>query len=150
MAVRPILLHPDERLRAVCAPVGAVTDEVRALAADLLETMYDAPGRGLAAPQVGVLSRVFVMDVAWKDADADPVVMIDPEVLDASGATEGIEESCLSLPGEPRVVVRPLEVAMAWTDLDGERVHRRLAGMAARCAQHELDHLDGVLILDRA
>lgn len=149
MAARPILTHPDDRLRMVCAPVGAVTDAVRALAADLLDTMYDAPGRGLAAPQVGVLSRVFVMDVRWKDGAPDPVVMIDPEVLGASDQVEGIEEACLSIPGTPRVVVRPREVTMAWTDLAGARVHRRLTGTAARCAQHELDHLDGVLILDR-
>ena len=146
--VRPILTHPDERLRAVSDPVGAVTDEVRALAADLLETMYDAPGRGLAAPQVGVLSRVFVIDVDWKEGAATPLVMIDPEVLDASDEHEGVEEACLSIPGAPRVVLRPSEVTMAWTDLAGERVHRRLTGMAARCAQHELDHLNGVLILD--
>ncbi|MGR3542371.1 MAG: peptide deformylase [Hasllibacter sp.] len=148
MAIRPILTHPDDRLRALCAPVGAVTDEVRALAADLLETMYDAPGRGLAAPQVGVPSRVFVMDVAWKDGAPAPVAMVDPEVLDASPGEEGLEEACLSIPGAPRVVMRPSAVTMAWTDLAGERVHRRLTGMEARCAQHELDHLNGVLILD--
>ncbi|PRY93406.1 peptide deformylase [Hasllibacter halocynthiae] len=149
MPVRPIVLHPDERLRAVCAPVGAVTGQVRALADDLLETMYDAGGRGLAAPQVGVLRRLFVMDVGWKDGEAAPVVMVDPEVLDLSEARGGTEEACLSIPGEPRRVMRPSEVTMAWTAFGGERVHRRLRGMEARCAQHELDHLDGVLILDR-
>lgn len=149
MATHPILLHPDPRLREVCAPVGPVTAEVRNLAADMLETMYGAPGRGLAAPQVGVLRRLFVMDVAWKEGAPAPVVAIDPEIEAASDETEDCEEACLSIPGQPRVVTRPAAVTMRWTGLDGARGEHRLQGAAARCALHELDHLDGVLILDR-
>ena len=150
MALREIVLHPDPRLRAACAPVGEVTGAVRALAADMLETMYAAPGRGLAAPQVGVALRLFVMDVAWKEGDPAPVVAVDPEIVAASEETDAAEEACLSIPGRPVRVRRPAAVTMRWTGLDGTRAEHRLAGAAARCAQHELDHLDGVLILDRA
>ena len=149
MALREIVLHPDPRLRAACAPVGGVTDAVRALAADMLETMYAAPGRGLAAPQVGEPLRLFVMDVAWKDGAPAPVVAVDPEIVVAGGDVETAEEACLSIPGRPVRVARPAAVTMRWTDLDGFRAEHALTGAAARCAQHELDHLDGVLILDR-
>ncbi len=150
MSVLPILLHPDPRLREACAPVGRVDEGVRALAADLLETMYAAPGRGLAAPQVGALRRMFVMDVDWKEGAPAPVVAVDPEIVFASGEAAQGEEACLSIPGAPRTVVRPAAVTMRWTDLEGVRAEHALTGAAARCAQHELDHLDGVLILDRA
>lgn len=150
MALRPILLHPDPRLRAVCAPVGEVTERVRALAADMLETMYAAPGRGLAAPQVGEGVRLFVMDVDWKEGAPAPVVAIDPEIVAASEEVASGEEACLSIPERPVTVSRPAEVTMRWTDARGVRADHRLTGAAARCAQHELDHLDGVLILDRA
>jgi peptide deformylase len=149
MAILPILRWPDPRLNRPCETVGEVTAEVRALAADMLETMYAAPGRGLAAPQVGVLRRIFVMDVGWKDGAPAPVVMIDPVVLGTSDATLAIEEGCLSIPGAPAEVVRPAEITMRWTTPEGEIMARRLTGGEARCAQHELDHLDGLLILDR-
>lgn len=150
MAVLPIVTHPDARLRALCAPVGAVDDETRRLAADMLDTMYAAPGRGLAAPQVGVLRRLFVMDPGWRDGAPEPLVCIDPEIADPSEETATSTESCLSIPGEPRAVTRPAAVTLRWTDLDGVRHARRLTGFAAVVAQHEADHLDGVLILDRA
>ena len=149
MPVRPILLHPDGRLRAVCAPVGEVTEAVRALAADMLETMYAAPGRGLAAPQVGEGLRLFVMDVAWTEGAPEPVVAVDPEIVRASDAAAAGEERCLSIPDRPVVVTRPAAVTMRWTALSGARQEHELTGAAARCAQHELDHLNGVLILDR-
>ncbi len=149
MAILPILLHPDPRLREACAPVGAVDAGVRALAADMLETMYAAPGRGLAAPQVGAARRLFVMDVDWKAGAPTPVVAVDPEIVAASAEIADGEEACLSIPGEPRVVARPAAVTMRWTDLEGVRAEHALTGAAARCAQHELDHLDGVLILDQ-
>ena len=148
--VLPIVMHPDPRLREVCEPVGAPDETARALARDMLATMYAAPGRGLAAPQVGEMRRMLVMDVRWKEADPSPIVMIDPVVEDASERRVAGEEACLSIPGEPREVERPAEVTVAWTDLDGARLVRRLTGAEARCAQHEIDHLDGVLILDRA
>ena len=147
--IRSILRHPDPVLRRRCAPVGAVTDEVRALAADLLETMYDAPGRGLAAPQVGVLARVFVADAGWRDGAPAPVAFVDPEIRAASEEVVPGVEACLSIPGRPMRVARPAWVDLRWTDLDGVRCERRFEGDGAVCVQHELDHLDGVLILDR-
>ena len=149
MTTLPILRWPDPRLSAVCAPVGPLTQEVRGLAADMLETMYAAPGRGLAAPQVGVLRRLFVMDVSWKDGAPDPVVCIDPEILATEGDPAPGEEGCLSIPGIVAEVARPARVELAWTDLDGRRQTAWLDGFSARCAQHELDHLDGVVTLDR-
>jgi peptide deformylase len=150
MPVLPIVTVPDDRLRAVSAPVGAVDDAVRRLAADMLDTMYAAPGRGLAAPQVGVLRRLFVMDPGWKDGALEPLVCIDPEIADPSPDTATRIEGCLSIPDHPVAVTRPAAVTLRWTDLDGARHERRLTGFAAVVAQHEADHLDGRLILDHA
>lgn len=149
MSIRPILNWPDPRLATPCAPVGEITAEVRTLAADLLQTMYAAPGRGLAAPQVGVLTRLFVMDVAWKDAARDPQAFVDPEILDASSELSVYEEGCLSIPGVTAKVSRPVWVEMAWRDLTGRSHRQRFEGFAATCAQHELDHLNGTVTLDR-
>ncbi len=149
MSVLPILTWPDSVLTQKAAPVGAVDDGVRALAADMLETMYDAPGRGLAAPQVGVLMRLFVMDAGWKDGERAPVVCIDPEVLGYSGEEVPFEEGCLSIPGIKATILRPAGLRLAWTDLDGARVIAALDGVPARVALHELDHLDGIVIFDR-
>ena len=146
--IRPILLHPDPVLRRRCEPVGAVTDEVRALAADMLETMYAAPGRGLAAPQVGVPLRLFVMDVLWREGPADPMVLVDPEIAGAADERATGVEGCLSIPDRPMRVERPVWVDLRWRDLDGAPREARLTGARAVCAQHELDHLDGRLILD--
>ncbi|MDR5652831.1 peptide deformylase [Ruixingdingia sedimenti] len=148
MAVLQILTYPDPRLRRPCLPVGAVDAAVRQLAADMLETMYAAPGRGLAAPQVGVMLRLFVMDPDWRTGPPAPRICIDPEILDPSDATATCEEGCLSIPGVPAPVTRPAEVTLCWTGLDGIRRSERLAGIAATCAQHELDHLDGRLCID--
>ncbi len=149
MSVLEILRWPDPRLGLQCAPVGAVTDEVRALASDMLETMYAAPGRGLAAPQVAVLQRLFVMDVAWKDGPRSPEVFVDPEIVDASTELVENDEGCLSIPGVLAGVSRPAWVEMRWHDLDGAPQQRRFDGFAAACAQHELDHLNGTVTLDR-
>lgn len=149
MSIRPILIHPDPRLKTVCAPVGRITPEIEALATDMLATMYEAPGVGLAAPQVGVLSRVFVMDCT-KDPDAErmPIVMVDPEIIGQSEALSTYEEGCLSIPDQYAEVTRPAEVRMRWTGLDG-RIHERdFDGLWATCAQHEHDHLDGRLFID--
>lgn len=146
---RPILLFPDPRLRKPCAPVGRITPEIETLAADMLATMYAAPGVGLAAPQVGVLSRLFVMDCN-KDPDAprEPVVMVDPEIVLASEALNAYEEGCLSFPDQYAEVTRPAEVRMRWTGLDGKTHERDFDGLWATCAQHELDHLNGRLFID--
>lgn len=147
--VRPILIHPDPTLRDTCQPAGYLNEpELRALAADLLATMYSAGGRGLAGPQIGVLRRIFVMDAGWKDGDPQPVVALDPEFLSRSEAVEVCEELCLSIPDRPVAVERPQAVVMAWYDLEGCQQQRDFTGIEARIAQHEADHLQGRLILD--
>lgn len=149
--VRPILIHPDPVLRDRARPAGVMTGpDLAALAADLLATMYDAGGRGLAAPQIGVLRRIFVMDAGWKDGRPAPQVLLDPEIVARSDRVEAGIELCLSIPGQPVEVIRPWEVVIAWYDLDGRYQRRALDGPAARIAQHEADHLDGRLILDLA
>jgi len=125
-----------------------VDDPLRALIADMFETMYDAPGRGLAAPQVGVLSRVFVMDATWKSGARTPLTFINPEILWASPETQVNEEGCLSIPDTPRRVARPARVEVMWLDADGAQKRGAFEGFEAACICHEMDHLDGVLILD--
>ena len=149
MAILPILHWPDPRLAIVCAPVGVLTPAVQALAEDMLETMYAAPGRGLAAPQVGAMLRLFVMDVTWKDGPRDPMVMVDPVVLWRSDARVTGPEGCLSIPDVVAEVERFDALRLRWTGLDGVQVEADLTGFAAICAQHELDHLDGIVTLDR-
>lgn len=148
MALRPILLHPDPRLRKVCAPVGRVTPEIEALATDMLATMYAAPGVGLAAPQLGVLSRVFVADCSKDPEDRHPLVLIDPEVEWASEEVAAYEEGCLSFPDQYAEVTRPAQVRMRWTALDGKSRSAEFEGLWATCLQHELDHLNGRLFID--
>lgn len=149
MTIRPILLHPDARLRKTCAPVGRVTPEIEALAADMLATMYDAPGVGLAAPQVGVMSRLLVMDCT-KDPEAErrPMVLIDPEVEWTSDETGVYEEGCLSIPDHFADVTRPSRVRVRWTGLDGRTAVEEFDGLWATCVQHEVDHLNGKLFID--
>lgn len=149
MSIHAILTWPDARLNMVCAPVGDITDDVHTLAADMLETMYAAPGRGLAAPQIGVLQRVFVMDATWKESEPDPMICINPKILAQSDEVLTGSEGCLSLPGVEAHVTRPATVRMEWTDLSGVVQEQDLTGFAALCAQHELDHLDGIVTLDR-
>ena len=147
MSVLPILIWPDPRLSQVCVPVGA--EGLSGLITDMFETMYDAPGRGLAAPQVGVLKRVFVMDCGWKDGEMMPLACIDPEIIEASEEVAIGPEGCLSIPDAPAEVARPAWVVLRWTGLDGAVQQRRLDGFEAKCALHELDHLDGKEIFDR-
>ncbi|MDF3853332.1 peptide deformylase [Paracoccus sp. P2] len=147
--IRPILVHPHPALRQVCAPVGRLGwDALSQLAADLLATMYDAGGRGLAAPQIGECWRIFVMDHGWKAGAPLPRVVLDPEILPLGGMVETLEEACLSIPGRPAAVSRPVTVSMRCFDLMGTLQLLTLAGIEARIAQHEADHLDGRLILD--
>jgi len=148
MALLPILHWPNPILLARAAPITGVTAGIRRLAEDLLATMYAAPGRGLAAPQVGVSQRMFVMDVTWKQGIPSPLVCINPEIHWRSAVTSIGAEGCLSLPGTTTHVSRPQSIRMSWHDLDGMRHDARLAGFAAICAQHEYDHLDGILTLD--
>jgi peptide deformylase len=145
MAILPIIIWPDARLTTVCSEING---DVSVLAADMLETMYAAPGRGLAAPQVGVLLRLFVMDCTWKDGTYAPRVLINPELLWTSSETVIGPEGCLSLPGMTSQIARPASVRMRWLDLADVVCEETFIGFAAICAQHELDHLNGVLTLD--
>lgn len=143
----PILRWPDPRLSQLCVP--AVLDaDLRALAADMLETMYAAPGRGLAAPQVGRLVRLFVMDVGWKTGGPTPLVFVNPE-LELLGTRVLGPEGCLSIPGPVTEVERNAQVRARWTDLEGVAHDAIFDGFAAICIQHEFDHLNGILTLDR-
>jgi peptide deformylase len=149
VSVLPILLWPDPALARKAAPVGELDDGIRRLARDMLETMYAAPGRGLAAPQVGVLKRIFVMDVTWKEGERAPVVCVDPEIVSVSEERIAIDEGCLSIPGITTRITRPESIRLAWTTLDGDRVVADLGGLPARVAQHEFDHLEGTVTFDR-
>ncbi len=148
MAVLPILRWPDPRLSAPCAPAPLDESTLR-LAADMFDTMYAAPGRGLAAPQVGAMIRLFVMDTTWREGTVAPVAMVNPRILWQSTDTATGPEGCLSIPGPLPEITRPREIDIAWTDLEGIAQQMRLTGFAAVCAQHEYDHLDGILTLDR-
>ena len=148
MAVLPILRWPDPRLAEVCAPVpeGA---EMGHLIADMFDTLYAAPGRGLAGPQVGAMLRIFITDTDWKDGTPAPMVFINPEITDHAGETVTRDEGCLSIPGVLVGVARPEWVEMAWTDETGAARTGRFEGFATACVQHELDHLNGMVTLDR-
>ncbi len=143
----PILYVPDPRLRAKAKPVQPGDPRVPALAEKMLATMYKAPGIGLAAPQIGELLRLVVVDVR-PDEKPEPLVMINPEILAASAELATREEGCLSLPNQFADVTRPARVKVRWTDLGGARREREADGLLAACFQHELDHLDGVLFVD--
>ena len=148
MAVRPILVIPDARLRAVTDRIEVVDDEVKALAKDMLDTMYDAPGIGLAAPQIGVMRRIVVIDVAPEGEEPAPMVLINPEITRFGDQMQVTEEGCLSIPELYYEVERPNDVTVKYTDLDGNEVIKDAEGKLAVCIQHELDHLDGVLYID--
>lgn len=148
MALRQILTFPDPRLRRLCTPVGQIDSDVLHLVQDMLETMYHAQGRGLAAPQIGEMRRIFVMDVGWKDGAPETYVCINPVILETSPDVADYTEACLSMPGVTAKVARPCVITLQWTDLGGALQIEQLSGMAAICAQHELDHLNGRLCID--
>ena len=149
MAVLDILIHPDPRLKKHAAPVTEVTDELRVLADDMLQTMYDAPGIGLAAPQVGVMQRLIVLDCIKDEGAAPrPMAMLNPVVTWASDALSIYDEGCLSIPEQYGEVERPAEVDVQWHDLDMVQHSERFDGLWATCVQHEIDHLDGKLFID--
>lgn len=174
MAIRPLVILPDSQLRLVSTPVAEITPEIRTLVADMFETMYDAPGIGLAAIQIGVPWRVVTLDVAKRapeppadDAAADsetpdapdgqekrdrqprnPMVFINPEITWSSEERSVYEEGCLSIPEYYEEVERPASVKVAYTDLDGQRQEIEADGLLATCIQHEIDHLNGVLFID--
>ena len=148
MPIRPLVVLPDPRLRLKSEPVGAVSDEIRTLAQDMLDTMYDAPGVGLAAIQIGVPKRVITMDVSKSETERNPLVLINPDVVWASEETRVYEEGCLSIPEYYEEVERPERVRFRYTTLDGEIVEADADGLMATCVQHEIDHLNGVLFID--
>lgn len=148
MALLPILTAPDPRLKKISTPVKAVDGEIRKLMDDMLETMYAAPGIGLAAPQVGVLKRVIVLDIA-KDGEAkQPLMMADPEIVEAADEDFTYEEGCLSLPQHYAEVVRPKWVVVRYRDREDTVRELRAEGLLSTCVQHEMDHLDGILFVD--
>ncbi|MDE0112293.1 MAG: peptide deformylase, partial [Albidovulum sp.] len=149
MSVRDILLFPDRRLRMKAREVGEFSRELAELAEDLLETMYAAPGIGLAATQLGVMKRLFVMDCSQEDEAKNPRVLVNPRIVWASEEKQEREEGCLSLPGQFAEVTRPATVVVGFQNLEGADFEEQLDGLQARCAQHEIDHLDGKLFIHR-
>ena len=148
MAVRPILVLPDTRLRLVSEPVKSVDGEIQGLIDDMFETMYDAPGIGLAAIQLGVPKRVITADLAKKDEPRAPQVFINPEIVSRSEELSTYEEGCLSIPEIHEDVERPAQVRVRYLDRDGKRHEADADGLLATCLQHEIDHLNGVLFID--
>ena len=148
MALREIIIAPDPVLRKQAAPVDQVDDAVRALMDDMLETMYDAPGIGLAAPQVGVLQRIVVIDVSAKDEEPAPLRLVNPEVVWTSEQRCTYEEGCLSLPEHYAEVTRPAEAKIRYLDEDNAPQELHAKELLATCIQHEIDHLNGILFVD--
>jgi peptide deformylase len=148
--IRSILIHPEPRLRKSCAPVETIDEATRRLVDDMLATMYDAPGIGLAAPQLGVLKRVVVMDCANRDEGepADPIALLNPEVVAASDDTATYNEGCLSIPEIYADVTRPASVRVRFLTPEGVEEERDFEGLRATCVQHEIDHLNGRLFID--
>ena len=148
MALLPIILTPEPVLRQTARPVEAITDGILTLLEDMADTMYDAPGIGLAANQVGRLERVIVMDCA-REGDAPELwKMINPEIIASSQETAKLEEGCLSIPGHNSEVIRPAEVQVRYLGIDGNIHEMQAEGLLAACVQHEIDHLNGVLFID--
>ncbi len=150
MALREVLQFPDARLKRMCEPVEKIDDAIRELAADMLEVMYDEPGIGLAAPQVGEPIRLIVLDTEWTEegAERSPLVLVNPEILERDG-TITWTEGCLSVPDFQAEVERSQRVRVRGLDLDGKERIEEAEELRAVCLQHEIDHLDGVLFIDR-
>jgi len=148
MTIKPLIILPDPVLRTVSAPVERVDDEVLKLADDMLETMYDAPGIGLAAIQIGVPRRLLVIDVAKEGDPKQPMVFINPEILKSSDERSVYEEGCLSIPEYYAEVERPATVTVKHIGRDGKEHMLEADGLLATCFQHELDHLNGILFID--
>jgi peptide deformylase len=145
----PILIHPDPRLKKVCDPVADLSDELRTLADDMLETMYDAPGIGLAAPQIGKMHRLIVLDCVKEEGETPrPLIMFNPEIIASSDDTNVYEEGCLSIPDQYAEVTRPADVSVRWMDMNGNEQTEDFGGLWATCVQHEIDHLNGKLFID--
>ena len=148
MTIKPLIILPDPILRQASKPIERVDDELKRLADDMLETMYDAPGIGLAAIQIGVPRRMLVIDVSREGEDKQPQVFINPEILKASDERSVYEEGCLSIPDYYAEVERPATITVKYLDRDGKELTAEADGLLATCLQHEIDHLNGVLFID--
>ncbi|RVT39790.1 peptide deformylase [Sphingobium algorifonticola] len=153
MAILPIIETPDPRLRTISTPVEAIDADLLRLIDDMFETMYDAPGIGLAAIQVGVPKRVLVIDLQEPEEEGGPpvkrpLVFINPQILDGSGDLSVYQEGCLSVPDQYADVERPASIRVSWMDRDGRIREEQLDGLLATCLQHEMDHLEGILFID--
>lgn len=150
MAVLPLVIAPDERLKTKSAPIEKVDDAVRKLAADMLDTMYYERGIGLAAVQVGVMQRMLVADVTWREEEGpgEQHVLINPEIVEESEEPHSYKEGCLSFPDQFAEVTRPKTVRVRYLDLNGEQQERTFEGLLATCVQHEIDHLNGIVFVD--
>ena len=148
MALRQILTEPNKILRQKSLFVDEVNDEIRKLMDDMLETMYAAPGIGLAAIQVGVAKRVIVLDIAQKEGQKSPMYFVNPEVIKKSDNNTTYEEACLSVPGQFAEIDRPDQCLVKYLDYNGEKKEINAKGMLATCIQHEMDHLEGILFID--
>lgn len=150
MSRLPIIIAPDKLLKTKAEGIKDITAEIKLLADNMFETMYDAPGIGLAAPQVGILERIIVVDCADKDDDekSNPFCMINPEITAFSEEVRPYIEGCLSLPDLSGEVIRPSEIELKYIDIDGKEQNLACGGLLATCIQHEIDHLNGVLFVD--
>lgn len=148
MALRDIVILPDNILKQKSLRFNTVDAAVRDLADDMLETMYDAPGIGLAAVQVGLLKRMIVVDVAREEEASEPICLINPKIVWSSEDVSEYEEGCLSIPETFELVTRPAEVKVQYLDRDGAECERHCEGLLSTCVQHEIDHLDGILFID--
>ena len=148
MAIKPIQFVPDPVLRKSALPVENITDKTLQLLDDMAETMYDAPGIGLAGPQIGELKRLIVMDCSRDDEKSELWQMINPEVIELSEDNSTLEEGCLSIPGHTADVSRPDWIKLRFTDIKGKEQQIKAVGLLAACIQHEIDHLNGILFID--
>ena len=148
MAIKPIQFVPDSVLRKSALPVENITDKTLQLLDDMAETMYDAPGIGLAGPQIGELKRLIVMDCSRDDEKSELWQMINPEVIELSEDNSTLEEGCLSIPGHTAEVSRPDWIKLRFTDIKGKEQQIKAEGLLAACIQHEIDHLNGILFID--
>ncbi len=148
MSKKKIIIEPDNILREKSEPIEKVDDELKILMDDMLETMYAAPGIGLAAVQVGILKRLIVIDISKNDEGKDPLFLVNPEIIFRSKQTSTYEEGCLSLPGHYAEIERPAECHINYIDYNGKQKNLKADGLLATCIQHEIDHLDGVLFID--
>ena len=148
MGTRDICVWPNSVLTRICADVALDDPDLVGLIDDLFETMYHANGRGLAAPQIGITKRAFVVDVTWKECSRDPRAFINPQITETAGNTVVMDEQCLSIPDIPMPVARPERIQLRWTNRDGGFEAAVFDGILARCIQHELDHLNGTVIFD--